>query len=494
MGDPKPRKVAIIGGGVIGGGWAARFLLNGFDVAVYDPAPQAPRQIGEVLDNARRALPAIYDRALPEEGLLRFCDTLEDAVSGAEWVQESVPERLELKHSVHAAIAAAAPENAVIGSSTSGFKPSELNSRGAGAIVAHPFNPVYLLPLVELVGAAGACARAADILQEIGMYPLIVRKEIDAHIADRLLEAIWRESLWLVKDGIASTKDIDEAIRMGFGLRFAQMGLFETYRIAGGEAGMKHFLAQFGPALAWPWTKLTDVPDYDDALVDLISGQSDVQSGDLPIRQLERRRDDNLVAILRALRVNGDAAGKVIGEHEKMFPLESMLEGLPVTARRRVPSTWTDYNGHMNETFYLEAGSKATDGFMELIGADSDYIAGGLSYFTVESHVRHLNEVHSGDMLTVTTQVLTGQGKKMHLFHRLHRGDGELAATVETLLLHMNLNTRATCLPELAVAQKLSGYAVEHAGLKAEGSGRFVGERKADIAPPPSVRAMSGEG
>jgi carnitine 3-dehydrogenase len=144
-------------------------------------------------------------------------------------------------------IIAGAPAEAVIGSSTSGFKPSELNRTGARVIVAHPFNPVYLLPLVELVGDAGR-RPARRILRSIGMFPLTVRKEIDAHIADRFLEAVWREALWLVKDGVATTEEIDEAIRMGFGLRWAQMGLFETYRIAGGEAGMRHFLAQFGPA------------------------------------------------------------------------------------------------------------------------------------------------------------------------------------------------------------------------------------------------------
>lgn len=313
-------RAAIIGGGVIGGGWAARFLLNGWDVAVFDPDPEAARKIGAVLDNARRALPALYDRALPSEGGLSYCPDPAEAVAGADWVQESVPERLELKHRVLAQIMAAAPEGAILGSSTSGFKPSQLNAEGARAIVAHPFNPVYLLPLVELVGAPQACARAADTLRALGMFPLTLRKEIDAHIADRLLEAVWRESLWLVRDGIATTEEIDEAIRMGFGLRWAQMGLFETYRIAGGEAGMRHFLDQFGPALQWPWTRLTDVPDYDDALVALIAGQSDAQSGHMGIRDLERLRDDNLVAILRALKRSGSGAGGVVAAHEAALP------------------------------------------------------------------------------------------------------------------------------------------------------------------------------
>jgi carnitine 3-dehydrogenase len=313
-------KGAMIGGGVIGGGWAARFLLNGWDVAVFDPDPEAERKVGEVLANARRALPGLYERALPPEGRLRFCTTLEEAVEGADWVQESVPERLDLKHRVLAQVMAAAPEGAVIGSSTSGFKPSELNAQGARAVVAHPFNPVYLLPLVELVGDAGLTGRAAETLRGIGMFPLILRKEIDAHVADRFLEAVWREALWLVKDGIATTEEIDEAIRMGFGLRWAQMGLFETYRIAGGEAGMRHFLAQFGPCLTWPWTKLMDVPEFTDELVDLIAGQSDAQSGHRSIRELERLRDDNLVGILRALRRTGSGAGGVVLAHERTLP------------------------------------------------------------------------------------------------------------------------------------------------------------------------------
>ncbi len=137
--------------------------------------------------------------------------------------------------------------------------------------------------------------RAKEILTAIGMYPLHLRKEIDAHIADRFLEAVWREALWLVKDGIATTEEIDNAIRYGFGMRWAQMGLFETYRIAGGEAGMRHFIAQFGPCLQWPWTKLMDVPELTDELVDLIADQSDAQSGMHSIRELERIRDNNLV-------------------------------------------------------------------------------------------------------------------------------------------------------------------------------------------------------
>lgn len=458
------RKAAIIGGGVIGGGWAARFLLNGWDVTVFDPDPQAERKLNEVLNNARRALPSLYDRALPVEGHLSLSTDLEQTVAGADWVQESVPERLDLKHRVHGDLTRLAPSHAIIGSSTSGFRPSELTARGARTIVAHPFNPVYLLPLVELVGDTEGCARAADILCDIGMYPLTVRKEIDAHIADRLLEAVWRESLWLVKDGIATTAEIDEAIRMGFGLRWAQMGLFETYRIAGGEAGMKHFMEQFGPALEWPWTKLMDVPEFTPELVALIAGQSDAQSGHLSIRQLERLRDDNLVGILRALKVSGSGAGQILNAHDAKLPSPAPA-ALPITVTRKIPQTWTDYNGHMNETHYLELGSQATDRFMELIGCDDAYIESGSSYFTVENTLRYLAEVHAGELVTLTTQVVLGQGKKMRLFHRLMREDGTLASTVDSMLLHVDLKTRRSSVPSDHVSARLQGYAVAHANM-----------------------------
>ena len=231
-----------------------------------------------MLDSARRSLPALYDRALPAEGALAFCDTITTAAAGADWIQESVPERLELKHEVLAEIQRHAPEHAVLASSTSGFKPSDLQRdarRPEQILICHPFNSVCLLPLVEVVPSPATDSsirdRAIELLRAVGMHPLSIRMEIDAHVADRLLEAVWRESLWLVRDGVATTVEIDDAIRYGFGLRWAQMGQFETYRIAGGDSGMRHFIAQFGPALQWPWSRLTDVPELTCDLVERIA-------------------------------------------------------------------------------------------------------------------------------------------------------------------------------------------------------------------------------
>ncbi|WP_372989217.1 carnitine 3-dehydrogenase [Sulfitobacter sp.] len=483
---------AVIGGGVIGGGWAARFALNGWNVQVFDPDPQAERKIGEVMANARRSMPGLTDVALPDEGVISFHDSISDAVQGASWIQESVPERLEIKHTTFGAIQQACDPDAVIGSSTSGFKPSELQegmARPAQIMVAHPFNPVYLLPLVELVPGNGidgpTVEKAKETLTSIGMYPLHLKKEIDAHVADRFLEAVWREALWLVKDGIATTEEIDNAIRYGFGIRWAQMGLFETYRVAGGEAGMKHFMAQFGPALKWPWTKLMDVPEFNDELVDLIAGQSDEQSGAYGIRDLERIRDNNLVSMMRALKQQDWGAGRLMKAHEATLRAGTVLAARaddiedasqPVlTVRRAVPLDWTDYNGHMTEAKYLQAFADATDRFMELIGCDAEYIASGGSYFTAETHIRHVDEVHAGALIDIQTRVLLGAGKKMHLWHEMYEGD-RLLATGEHFLLHVSLQSRKPSDPSPEIEAALVRFAQGHASLAMpDGVGRYVG-------------------
>ena len=487
------KTATIVGGGVIGGGWAARFLLNGWNVRVFDPDPEAERKIGEVLDNARRSMPGLSDTSLPAEGKLSFHADMGEAVQGADWIQESVPERLEIKHKVYAALQEHCAENAVIGSSTSGFKPSELQQgamRPEQILVAHPFNPVYLMPLIEIVPSnqtsAEVVERAKATIAGLGMYPLHVRKEIDAHIADRFLEAVWREALWLVKDGVATTEEIDESIRMGFGIRWAQMGLFDTYRVAGGEAGMKHFMAQFGPALKWPWTKLMDVPEFNDELVDLIAGQSDDQSGHLDIREMERIRDDNVVAMMRALKAQNWASGAVLNKHDARLMTDSGMvrkaadiadPSLPiVTVSRAVPIDWLDYNGHMTESRYLNAFADASDRLMEIIGCDQEYIATGGSYFTAETHIRHIDETHLGSKIDVRTRVLSAEGKKMHLWHEMYAGD-KLLATGEHILIHVSLETRRPSVPSDEIVANLAMISGAQSALPApEGVGRYVGQ------------------
>ena len=322
-------RAACIGGGVIGSGWAARFVLNGIDVSICDPDPETARKTSEVLANAERAFARLFGDERPVPGELRIAASVADAVDGAGFVQESVPERLELKRAVLAEVDAVAPADTVIASSTSGLLPTDMQrdlAHPGRMLVGHPFNPVYLLPLVEVVGgratSPASVERASEVYASIGMKPVVVRKEVDAFIGDRLQEALWREALWLVHDGIATVEEVDDVIRYSFGLRWAQMGIFQVYRIAGGEAGMRHFMEQFGPCLEWPWTKLTDVPDLDDALVDRIAEQSDAQAAGLSIRELERIRDGNLVGIMEALERAGDAgwgAGALLEDARRMM-------------------------------------------------------------------------------------------------------------------------------------------------------------------------------
>ncbi|MTJ05965.1 MAG: carnitine 3-dehydrogenase [Sediminimonas qiaohouensis] len=486
------KTAAIIGGGVIGGGWAARFLLNGWDVRVFDPDPEAERKLSEVLENARLALPGLGRVALPPEGRLTWHATIPEAVEGAEWIQESVPERLALKRKVYQAVQAHCDAGAVIGSSTSGFRPSQLQgcaTRPEQIVVTHPFNPVYLLPLVELVSSpqnpAGMVAGAAQTLRGLGMHPLQPRAEIDAHIADRLLEAVWREALWLVRDGVATTEEIDDAIRLGFGLRWAQMGLFETYRIAGGEAGMKHFIAQFGPALKWPWTRLMDVPEMTEELAEMIAAQSDAQSGHMCLRALEQQRDVNLSGMIRLLADQGWGAGAVQNAHDAARAADAglvrRLEDVAdlsrpiLTVNRAVPADWLDFNGHMTEARYLEAFGHATDRMMELIGCDRGYVAAGHSFFTAESHLCHVSEARLGTPITVTSRVLMAGPRKMHLWHEM-KSDERLLATGEHMLIHVALDTRQACEMPPAMQGALSRIAAAQADLPAPGrGGRAVG-------------------
>jgi len=311
---------AIVGAGVIGAAWAARFALHGVDVKVSDPSPHTRRVLDEVLANARVAWNDLGLRD-PSEGAITVVDSIEEAVTGAMHVQESAPENPDVKIPVLEAISAACPADTVIASSTSGIKPSDLQPsimNPERMLVGHPFNPVYLIPLVEVCGGSMTSPAAIDAAMatyaSISMKPLHVRVEIDAFIADRLLEAVWREALWLVNDGVATTEEIDDSIRYGFGLRWAQMGLFETYRIAGGEGGMGHFIAQFGPTLSWPYSKLMDTPELTDELVDTIEQQSDAQSGMHSIRDLERIRDRNLVGFLQVLEGHDWGAGETLKE------------------------------------------------------------------------------------------------------------------------------------------------------------------------------------
>ena len=487
------KAAGVIGAGVIGSGWVARLLLNGIDVFVYDPSKEAPKYVNKVIDNAERAYNKLLTSNLPKKGKLLFSASISEVAKSCELIIEAVPERLSIKQSAYEEIESSADKNLVIASSTSGILPSDLQAKmkhPERLLVAHPFNPVYLLPLVEIVGGSKTSKNVIEETSKkftnIGMFPLHIKKEIPAFIADRLLESVWREALWLVNDDIATTEEIDDAIRYGFGLRWAQMGLFETYRLAGGEAGMRHFISQFGPCLEWPWTHLMDVPEFTDELIEKVSSQSDHQSGQFSIDELMEKRDDNLVDFLKVLKDNQWGAGNSLKEFDaslsgsinKLEFSELNLSNPILTYITKVPKEWADYNGHMTEARYLECFSEATTEMMSIIGADEEYILNIGSYFTVETHIRHLDEVQIGESIKAKTQVIFGENKKLHLFHWLNHEDGRLLATAEHMLIHVDLKTRGASMPNDLVLKRMGLVYEAHKKLpRPEGISRAVGDK-----------------
>jgi carnitine 3-dehydrogenase len=298
---------AALGVGVIGSGWVSRALAHGLDVIAWDPAQGAEKQLRANVANAWPALERVGLKPGASQDRLRFVATIEEAVADADFVQESAPEREDLKLSLHEKVSLATKPETIIASSTSGLLPTDFYANAKNpsrCIVGHPFNPVYLLPLVEVLGGEKTSdetlARATRFYESIGMRPLRVRKEVPGFIADRLLEALWREALHLVNDGVATTGEIDDAIRFGAGIRWSFMGTFLTYTLAGGDAGMRHFMQQFGPALELPWTKLV-APKLTDELIDRVVEGTTNQQGERTIKQLERYRDDCITSVLTAV-------------------------------------------------------------------------------------------------------------------------------------------------------------------------------------------------
>src|ERR1700751_4229673 len=292
----KVKTLGLLGTGVIGGGWAARALHFGIDVVAADLKPEMEDWLRDAVANAEGALARLTFAPLPPKGRLTFTTDLHAMARQADFIQENIPEQLELKQRVLAEVSRQAPPDVVISSSTSGLMPSDLQRdmfAPERLLVGHPFNPVYLLPLVELVGgrqtAAAALEAAARFYTYIGMHPLRVRREVPGHLTDRLQEALWREILHMVNDDVATTGELDDSIVYGPGLRWAAMCTNLIYHLAGGETGMQHMLRQFGPCLKWPWTKL-EAPELSEALIDKMVAGTQAQAAGRSNRELERAR------------------------------------------------------------------------------------------------------------------------------------------------------------------------------------------------------------
>jgi carnitine 3-dehydrogenase len=312
------RTVGIAGTGLIGAGWAARLLVRGFDVIAYDVAPTAEARLKAAVEVAWPAMLKLLKPAVPRRGRLAFTTDLEEMAARADFVHEAAPEREDLKIKLFSEIDRLSRPDTIIASSSSGFLPTRLQSactHPERVIIGHPFNPVYLLPLVETVPGEKTSAecmdRAGDYFESIGMHVLRLKREIEGYICDRLQEALWREALNILDKDIGNTGDIDNSIILSAGLRWAFMGSFLTYHMAGGPGGMRDFLKQFDPTMDLKWTDLK-FPRWNEALESRLIEGCEMQAAGRTVSELEAKRNDVLVDMMRLLRKHKIGAGLVL--------------------------------------------------------------------------------------------------------------------------------------------------------------------------------------
>jgi len=481
----KVRTLGLLGTGVIGGGWAARALHFGIDVIAADVKPEMETWIRGAVANAEPALARLTFAPLPPKGNLSFTTDAVQMAEASDFIQENIPEQLPLKQRILAEVSRHAAPDVIIASSTSGLTPTDLQRDMVSPerfCVAHPFNPVYLLPLVELVPgsrtAPATIEAAAQFFTYIGMHALRVRREVPGHLTDRLQEAMWREILHMVNEDVATTGELDESIIYGPGLRWAAMGMNLIYHLAGGETGMRHMLAQFGPALKWPWTKL-EAPELTETLIDRMVEGTQQQAAGRSIRELERLRDSYLVAIQQVLRQFDIGAGSTLRKlEERLYQDAGRLEGgaggtrtgtgggAELRYETLVRPEWVDYNGHMSDFLYGHVFGEAMDALYRSIGIDEGFRKGGRMFYTVESHVKHSGEAKAGEPLYASTQVLAIDDKRLHVFHRLYRKrDGVQIATGEQMHLYVDTTKPAAIAIEPELRAKLELIRQAHATL-----------------------------
>jgi carnitine 3-dehydrogenase len=294
-------RVAVIGTGTVGASWATLFLAHGLDVAAHDPAPGAQDRLESFIESAR---PQLWQAGARGEGRLTFASTLGDAVAGADFVQENAPESYDLKKDLLRAIDEAAPQHGIVASSTSSLLRSRMVEscpRPWRIIVAHPFNPPHIIPLVEILGDDGdVIARAEAFYKGIGKTPVRLQREAVGHVANRLTAALLREALYMVEQGIADVEAIDQAVRSGPGLRWAVMGPFLTYHLGGGQGGITHYLEHLGPSQVERWKDL-GTPNLDAALMQRIIAGVDATYGDVQTARLSELHNKKIIRILQAM-------------------------------------------------------------------------------------------------------------------------------------------------------------------------------------------------
>ncbi|MFT9773622.1 3-hydroxyacyl-CoA dehydrogenase NAD-binding domain-containing protein [Brevibacterium casei] len=476
------RTITCIGAGTIGGGWAAYFLARGFTVKVWDPDPNAGVRLTQLIDAAWPALAELDMVDGADKAAWTIHTDLAEALAGTDFVQESAPENLDLKRQLLADIDALTPASVLVGSSTSGYAMTEMATEVARPerfVVGHPFNPPYLIPLVEVVGGEATAPAAVDWAAEfydlIGKSVIRMDREVPGFIANRLQEAQWREALHMVAAGEASVEQIDRSITDGPGLRWPFHGPMLTFHLAGGPGGMGHMLDHFGPSLKSPWTRL-EAPELTTGLRDAVVAGCEDEADERSIADLVAERDAGIVALRRlTASLAGDATPQPAAEASATTSApaaSAMVEGRQLADYSTpVREEWIDYNGHLSEAYYVLVFGFATDQVMDELGLDAAYRkASGCSLYTVESHIRYLDEVSLGATLTVRPRLVSAGAKKLHLAYEMFVDD-RVVATEEILALHVDQNAdRAVEFPT-EIAERIA----EVARSTPEWSGRSVG-------------------
>jgi len=300
-------RTAVLGTGVIGASWAALFLARGTDVAAHDPAQGAEARARTAVDAAWPTLAAL-GLVAERPGTLSFHAKATDAVAGAAFVQESVPERIEIKHALYAEIEPALAPGAIVASSASGLTLSEMQAGWrdpARFVLGHPFNPPHLIPLVEVMGnaltGAGVVEAAEAAYRQFAKVTIRVRKEVPGHIANRLQAALWREAIHLIREGVATAQDVDTAVHAGPGLRWAAMGPTMLFHLGAGEGGIAAFCERYGPSFHRWWDDLGDPRLDAETTAALVGGVAEATAG-APVDALAASRDARIRAMLSALK------------------------------------------------------------------------------------------------------------------------------------------------------------------------------------------------
>ena len=298
--------VAVVGAGLIGSGWVAAYAASGRSVAVYDPAPDAAEKVRAHVERCLKDLSQLGHEAAP--GALSFHTDLAEAVAGADFVQENAPERPEMKAALFAELDRLLPPDVIVASSTSSLPISELAAScpvGARFVLGHPFNPVHLMPLVELGGGERTDPAAIDTAQALYVSmrkePVRLNQEIFGHIANRLTSAMFREAVSLVASGAASVEDVDKAIRYGPALKWAIQGQFTTFPTSGGEGGLANFLEQFSPGIMKRWSTMKTPDLMDPALRAKLAEQIAQANSGRTVAEIAAHQEAALLKLLQIL-------------------------------------------------------------------------------------------------------------------------------------------------------------------------------------------------